>query len=290
VVDVSSGIRNILAVHWLKNHGGKLMVVMLGLRMSFRYNNVLIRSIVRACEYYLLKSADVVLVNSKFTASLVMEKTGASKPIIVANPGTDISFDFIEDEDSEASSIIRLLFVGECTKVKGLEYLIKAVPLLRNYNVHLDVVGDYSVNDKYYKSLNKFIIDNNIIDKVSFHGFCPSEKLNQFYRRASVFVLPSLYEGYSKTLIEALHFGKPIVSTRVGIAGEILHDNVNAIFVDPQRPDELAEAIKRIIDDNELRNMMIKANLEKVKDLPSWQDFFGILDRELKPMIDKMIE
>lgn len=290
VLDVSSGIRNVLATGWVKRHGGKLMVIMLGLRMSFRYNNPLVKFVVRFCELYLLKKSDIVLVNSKFTAQYIADKIGCTRPVIVAYPGVEISPDYHQHDIKKESEIIRLLFVGECTEVKGLIYLIKAMPFLKEYDVHLNIAGNYSVNDNYYKMVSEYIIKNNLQQNVSFLGFLNRSELDNIYRQSSLFVLPSLFEGYGKTLIESLAFGLPIVATRVGAVTEILQEDKNAIFVNPKEPKALADAIKKIIDDDKLRDDMIKANLEKAKAVPTWEDYFRKLDSELKPIIDRMIE
>jgi glycosyltransferase involved in cell wall biosynthesis len=292
VVDVSSGIRNIFACLWQKKHGGKLMVVMLGLRMHFRYSGfwaiMILKSIVRFAEKLLLGISDVILVNSQYTAKYVNKYAKRNTPVIIAHPGLDLKTEKTNVQN-ELTNQVNLLFVGECIKVKGLYYLVKSLSLLKSFNIHLDIIGSYDQSNSYYKKIISNINKNKIADKATFHGFLSHRELENYYSRASIFVMPSLFEGYGKSLAEAFSFGLPIVATRVGAIPEFAEAGVNAILVSPRSAIELAEAIEKLITDSELRKKMKIVNSKKAKSFPSWDDFHATLDMKLKPIIDQLI-
>lgn len=290
IVDVSSGIRNVLAVRWMKKHRGKILVVILGQRMAFRYNNKLVEYIVRRCENYLLKSADIILTNSEYTAGFAKRYISKHAGLIIANPGLEIDQvqDIALENAYKSVSPTRLLFVGECTKVKGLRYLIEALGLLKDLDIQLDIAGDYDAKSSYYASIKKIVNMYSIQKNVNFHGFVHQPRLTRLFQACSIFVMPSLSEGYGKALAEAFLFGLPVVASRAGNIPALAKDKVNALLVEPGNTKDLAHAIRQLLIDPELRKAMSKANLEKAKTLPTWADFHKILDEELVPTIEKL--
>lgn len=291
VVDISSGCRNIWAVRWMKKHQRKVMVILLGKRMAYRYDNLIVKTIVGWCEGYLLKNADIVLVNSEFSAMLAKKKTSENAQIVVNRPGLEFhhlpSGNDMCAENNDSSSI-SLLFVGECTKVKGLKFLIQALNLLNNLDVHLNIVGEYNVRSKYFKELNDIIVKGSLQDRVNFHGFVEHNKLIEFYRKSMIFVLPSLSEGFGKVLAEALCFGLPVVASKAGAIPEMVVDGVNAILVKPGDSQALAEALRTLILDRDLREKMSRTNLERSKTLPQWDDFDRVLETRLAFIIENL--
>ncbi len=287
VVDISSGIRHLLASVIVKLQGNKVMTIMLGLRMAFRYENVLVRNLVRFSEWILLNISDIVLVNSKYSASFVRRKTFAKKRIVVAYPGLDLECRPITEKKAKKHKKV-ILFVGECTKVKGLYYLIKALGYLADTNFHLNIVGDYNTQDPYYLSIKQIIDKFQLNDKVTFRGFVDKSDLIRYYNNTDLYVMPSLFEGYGKTIAEAMCYGLPIVATKVGAIPELVEDKKNALLVEPENSVALAEAIDRLLNDNLLRNTIIENNTIKSKSLNTWLDYYRILDKDLKPLIKEL--
>ena len=97
---------------------------------------------------------------------------------------------------------------------------------------------------------------------------------------------PSLMEGYGMALAEAMSFGLPIVATSAGAIPELVKDKVNGIIVNPGNSEELASALKTLIEDAELRNVYGRNNLEKSKTLHTWKDYDEALDNVLVPALE----
>jgi len=289
VVDVSSGIRNLSAVAWAKANNRKIMVVMLGLRMSFRYSSFMVKLLVRFSERYILRAADIIYVNSHFTSSYVKKLLKKEPPILTIYPGLD---DIIVKAGSEnkTDGLISLLFVGECTEVKGLIYLVEALAGLKKLPVQLDIVGNYDTDSEYYKNLTRVIDENDIGDRVAFHGFVDREKLAGFYGRSDIFIQASLFEGYGKTLIEALCYGLCLITTRVGIVPELIEEGKNALVVESKSAAAITEAIIELAGNKGLMAVMRDANLAKAKTCPSWDVYEKNLDDSLKPIIDNFLK
>jgi glycosyltransferase involved in cell wall biosynthesis len=160
---------------------------------------------------------------------------------------------------------IKLLTVGRLTPEKGLIYLLKALKIIREkrHKFVLSIVGD----GKLDKELRNVACDLDLSDSVIFRG-CISSKseLLVIYQDADIFLLPSLTEGIPKTLYEAMARGVPIIATSVGGVPNIIKDSENGLLVPPAKPEAMAEAILRLINDEELRIKLIKNGLETVRE------------------------
>jgi glycosyltransferase involved in cell wall biosynthesis len=141
-----------------------------------------------------------------------------------------------------------ILGVGRLVKQKGFQYLI---PAFRKINgkfpdCKLVIIGQEADYAQQLKDLAGGT------SAILFTGGIPDEWLRLAYRAADVFVIPSLDEGFPRTLLEAMAFGKPIVTTPVGAIPEVIKDHANGILVEPESPDQLADAIIEVLNDPSL--------------------------------------
>lgn len=148
-------------------------------------------------------------------------------------------------------------YIGLITKRKGLEYLIKALPLIKeSYDkFKLILIGGYKTNDEaYFLEIKKLIKELKLDSDVYFTGELldirhPLNSLN-------IVVLPSLEERCSRTLLESSACGKAVVATKVGGNAEIVKDGLNGILVDPRNEQQMAEAVLQLLRDDDLRQKM----------------------------------
>jgi glycosyltransferase involved in cell wall biosynthesis len=96
----------------------------------------------------------------------------------------------------------------------------------------------------------------------------PDETLAALYRMASVFVFPSLYEGFGLPPLEAMAAGAPVVTSNVSSLPEVVGDA--ALLIDPLDPNAIADAIVRVLTDASLRADLIRRGYERVKTF-SWE-------------------
>jgi glycosyltransferase involved in cell wall biosynthesis len=292
ILDVSSGARNILAARWAQRKGIRLLVIIQERRMSYRYNTILSKWLIRRLEDYLIGLADILLVNSRYIAKYAKERAGKRANIIICYPGLEMTCGNQGPDNSSsrgAAGILNLLAVGECTEPrKGVKYLLMALNMLPDLNPLLHLAGEFSENNPHFHELKGIIDRYNLRDRVIFHGFLDRLKLSELYRQADIFVLPSLSEGYGMALAESLSFGLPIVASNVAAIPEMVEDGINALLVRPKDPQALASAIRKLAEDSALRNRMRQANRARATTLPTWNDFDATLERELVPVIEKL--
>jgi len=104
-------------------------------------------------------------------------------------------------------------------------------------------------------------------DRIVFVGLIDDDKLPEFYRGAVVFIFPSLYEGFGLPPLEAMACGTPVLTSNVTSLPEVVGDA--ALMVDPYDVDAIAEGIKRLIGDDNLRKELSQKGLARAK-LFSW--------------------
>jgi glycosyltransferase involved in cell wall biosynthesis len=292
VSDISSGIRNLGALWWMKKYNKKSLLIIQEERLNLRWDNSVVKWLVRKAERYLVSNSDIFVVNSEYSANLARKKNAPARaPIIIAHPGIE---NFAAGNDikigisDSAERIFELLFIGVCKEHKGLIYLAEAVNLLKEYRFRVNIVGQFSENSRYYKRIRKFILKNNLDNRIVFHGFVEREKLAELFRKSELYVHPSLMEGYGMALAEAMCYGLPIVSTTAGAIPELVKSGVNGILVNPGDAEELAAAIKLLYEDAGLRNTISLNNLEKAKTLDTWEENNKKLESELTPAIEEI--
>lgn len=118
--------------------------------------------------------------------------------------------------------------------------------------------------------LEKQIARSGLTEKeVKFLGYVPEEDMPYLYSGASVFVFPSLYEGFGFPVLEAMACGAPVVASSASSIPEVTGDA--ALLVDSHRPGDLAEAISRIRSDPTLREQLTRSGLARASQL-KWSD------------------
>lgn len=151
-----------------------------------------------------------------------------------------------------------LLFVGRITYGKGLHVLLKALRYLKE-STHLVIIGPADWDLQYYHnvfstSIKK--INQEEKHKITYLGALDQANIIEWYQKASIFALPSFWEGFPVTVLEALSCETPVVATPVGGIPEIVRNHENGILVPPNNPPKLAEAIQYLIDNKDIRTRM----------------------------------
>lgn len=143
---------------------------------------------------------------------------------------------------------ILLLFVGSGFERKGLKFLIQAFGILKKQEqsppCKLIVIGKGRI-ECYQDIADKYGVGAD----VKFIG--PAKDVMGYYSAADIFALPSIYEPFSNACLEAMASGLPVVTSRVNGVSEILtHGKDGMVIDDPSNPDEIAERIEPLLDEN----------------------------------------
>jgi len=156
----------------------------------------------------------------------------------------------------------RIGIIARLVPVKDIATLIHALKLLNDKGAEatLTIAGDGPER----KNLEYLATSLGLVDFINFLGF--RRDIPAILTDIDIFVLSSLSEGTSLTLLEAMAAGKPVVVTNVGGNPAIVHDEVNGLLVPPAKPTALADAIHRLMLDREKRERMSEANICAIRE------------------------
>jgi len=227
-----------------------------------------------------LRNADAVIALTKDMKREIQKI--CNREIIVIPNGIDLErFQNLSREEARNKLQIKaddkiIIFVGSLRPVKGVKYLIKAMKIVRQKepNARLILIG----NGEEKQDLVKLTGDLNLGNLITFVGKIPNEKVPEYMAASNVFVLPSLSEGFPLVSLEAMACGLPIVVSRVCGLPEIVEDGKNGFLVESGNPEQIAEKVLLLLEDDELRERMSRNNKEKVKDY-TWEGVIGRLER-----------
>jgi glycosyltransferase involved in cell wall biosynthesis len=237
---------------------------------SHDFDSRIYRGIDRALTPLSLRLArHIVTVSDSTRAALIAAGADARKVHLVRN-GCDAPR---RERQPRADGWLHALFVGTCIPRKGLDYLIRALAMLRDCRVKLDIVGDLDAVAGYADALAALTRALSLEERVTFHGATPREALWEHFARADLFVLPTLWEGLGVVLLEATAFGLPIVATRVGGIPEAVNDGENGLLAPPRDAAALAELIRRVCTDGVLRRRLEEGSRSRRGSLRSVEAF-----------------
>jgi glycosyltransferase involved in cell wall biosynthesis len=191
---------------------------------------------------FALKNVDIFITPSKEMQNLA--KVDVSPIIHMPN--------FVKlREYHELKNNYNLLFVGRVEKVKGVEFLITAMPQIVKVfpQATLTIVGDgldkpASVNQAKELRLERYI---------QFTGWIENKDLDAYYQKASIVVMPSIWvEAFGGVILEAMSVGRPVIGTKVGGIPEVIDDGVNGYLVEPGNADQIAEKVIKLFSDENL--------------------------------------
>jgi glycosyltransferase involved in cell wall biosynthesis len=157
-----------------------------------------------------------------------------------------------------------ILSIGRLEEIKGFQYLIMALAKIQSEvsPIKLIIAGP---EFKYGQQLRKLVRETKMEDKVIFYGPIDGRKKFEALAAADIAVVPSIYEGFSIFLLEAMAAGKPVIATKTGIAQELIQNGKNGLLINPGDAEDLSEKILTILNDNQLSSLMSRESRNTAK-------------------------
>ncbi|MEM7339550.1 MAG: glycosyltransferase family 4 protein [Actinomycetota bacterium] len=154
-------------------------------------------------------------------------------------------------------------------ELKGLRFLLEAMAKLRTErDVSLTVIGRAKEGGRSAELIERL----GLSDAVQFVTGVPDERIVELYAESELAVVPSLYEGFSLPAVEAMGSGTPLVATSGGALPEVTGvDGETVLRCEPGDADSLTAALRRGLDDPELRDRIGAAGRERVSRLYTWR-------------------
>lgn len=159
----------------------------------------------------------------------------------------------------------KLLFVGYVRPEKGIDTLLEAFTILRRKReLKLTIAGGSDRLTGATALALESIGKNPYNADIKMTGILDyGEPLFDLYRTHDVYVLSSLSEGTPRTVVEARCFGCPVVATKVGGVPYSIQDGKDGLLVESNNPQQMASAIEKLLDDENLRLSLIKKGLSR---------------------------
>jgi glycosyltransferase involved in cell wall biosynthesis len=234
----------------------------------------------------LLKKADKIIIIQENYSSSSPYLAGYEDKIQVIPCGADVDRFTPQAIGKDENTIFFLSLLDEFHKYKGLEYLLKALKIVKNKipDVKLIVGGKGVLMEHYRETASSMGLSEN----VEFHGFIPDNKITEYYSRANVFILPStssVQEGFGIVALEALACQTPVISTEiVGVAADVKKSK-SGIIIPPKDVDKLADAIIEILSDEESSRKMGVNGRKLVERKYTWKKIAEMTEQVYKEII-----
>ncbi|OGC83400.1 MAG: hypothetical protein A2W07_03245 [candidate division Zixibacteria bacterium RBG_16_43_9] len=217
----------------------------------------------------IIKKADLVVTNSTYTKTLLQSFYPGIEAEVIPE-GFTVSPRTVKKREEEVKKI---LFVGRLVERKGMEYLIRAIPLVaEQVEVKLDIVGDGELRTQ----LEELSDSLKLKDKINFTGRLGEEELGKYYQGCDLFVLPAIVdhkgdtEGLGMVLVEALSYGKPVIASAVGGIVDIVKDRETGLLVPEKDEKALAQAIITVLKNPSLAEKLASAGYQHIVKYFNW--------------------
>ena len=204
-----------------------------------------------------------------------------SDNIVVIPPGVDVQTYRPPDSDEKKIKTNlpdKYIFcLSRIDTNKGHDLLLNAFDIVRKEisDIYL-VIGGGSPKPQQREleviaNMKGIIEKKKLYDKVRIVGYVPDELLVPHYQQADLFVLPSIYEPFGMTALEAMACGRPVIASKFGGIKNAISSGENGVLIDPSNPQEFAGAMIELLTDKKLSESMGKAGHKTIHKHFSWE-------------------
>ena len=182
----------------------------------------------------------------------------------------------------QQTNYFTLLFLGLLGKNKGIYDLLECI---RDHKVEFQgKLKLYIGGNGEIEHVKQLIKEYGIADIVIFEGWVSGDKKIELLNKSDAYILPSYKEGLPISILEAMSYGMPIISTPVGGIPEIVSNGENGYLVEPGNKEDIYKAIMSLLNDADLRNRMGRISLSRVGEhLPEY------VEKQLETLYDSLL-
>jgi glycosyltransferase involved in cell wall biosynthesis len=249
------------------------------------FSNALLKSVFdHSFGRPLLHFSDRIIALSEHNVRL-LQGLGAQKERIALVPNgvsmeefetLERSKESFRDSDPEGPV---LLFVGRIDWNKQIEKLVESMPLVLKTFQHakLVIVGPDYANcaNQLLRLAEQLKVKNSLVVT----GKVSADELKRFYSAADVFLLPSSYEGFGLSMIEAMASKIPVIASSAGGPGDILKHGVHAWLLENVTPESVYRAVRTVLANQSLRETLVSNGFSLVKEEYTWEKVAGKLEQ-----------
>ena len=213
-------------------------------------------------ETYRLFSDERFVTNSKSTNERLSSLVNNRRNEIIANP---IGIDTSNFEFNIAAESDTVLCLAKLTPRKDVSSLLEAWTDVEEQcpSANLVIAGSGPLESELRKKADSLNLSN-----VEFKGYVSDEEKQQLLSSSLIYVLPTIYEGFGLSNLEAMASGCPVISTETWGVKDYLIDGQNGLLVEPKSPGQLASALLRLLNERELVKKLAATGKETADEFP----------------------
>jgi len=224
-----------------------------------------------------------IVVHGKILKGLLVKKGYPESKIVVMYIGGYIFF-LKGKKKGLKTDKNNILFFGRILKYKGVDTLLKAMPIIKQKipGIKLTIAGEGNMSP-YQEYITGEIRDNvEIINR-----YFEDNEVAPLFQKASIIVIPYIEASYSGLILLSYTFKKALIGTNVGTIPEIVEDGKTGILIPPNNPQILAEKVIELIRDNKKRIMIGRNGYRKIKTFLNWDYQTKVLMEEYKKIVNE---
>ena len=229
---------------------------------------------------YTLKKADIITASSRYLSEET-SRYAKNKRINILPFGVDTEMFSPKQRNQKKNMVVGV--VKYLKPIYGIDVFISALPIIVKFYPDLRVIISGDGPQKPY--LKKIVNMNNLSGIVEFVGEVPHDKVPEYIGKMDIFVMPSLSESFGVSALEAESMEIPVVATNVGGIPEVVVNEVTGLLVKPNNHWALANAIIKLLSNNDLRTKMGKNGRKLVIEKYNWQENMEKIEKIYKSLI-----
>lgn len=233
-------------------------------RYGTRWRGIDPRSIAKEEAEY--EQANWISIPSQFCYESFLEQGASAAKLLKIPYGSRLERFYPQSSPSTNPEEFRILFVGAAGPRKGFIDLLASFKRLSHPCKQLLLIGSLAPEAKaILAQVNQ--------SQIRVLGSVPNDQLRRHYSQASVFVLPSIEEGFGMVIGEAMACGCPVIASSNTGASELITNGVEGFIVPIRSPEVIADRLQQLADQPDLRERMGKAALARVQQLGGWEAY-----------------
>lgn len=222
--------------------------VVLAPRSGFIINDLNNKTKLSRFIKFVLQKSDFVVCQSN-SWKLLFEKTSTQKNdkkyLVIENMIDYEKYAQLPLKNTYDNQIITILFLSWVTKSKGIYELIDAAKLLKKDGFDFKIIIGGKGED--FASVENEILTSNMSNYVSLEGWIVGDEKLKVLKESDIYVLPTYFEGYPNSLMEAMASSKACIGTRVGSIPDMIDHKINGLLIEKENHHELYLALKYLI-------------------------------------------